>query len=308
MFKILSKLYFYKFNNKTLDNYFSRIIVRVFNHFLPTYFELTGSFTRNRLDQRDVVGDEKYIVSLTTFPARIERVWLTIESILRQDDKPNSIILWLYKGEFKGKDSLPIKLIKLENRGLEIKFCDENLMPHKKYFYTLKENPKANIITIDDDMFYPPNLISNLKRFHTRYPKSIICPITRRINIDIEKVYPYSSWTVIKTNIEPSLELLTMGGGGTLFPKDTLDSEVNNIDSLKETALKADDLWLKIMSLKKGTKIVSIAGEYSRYFILNLHRSKVKLMDSNIGGNQNDIIFKNLLDRYKIKNESFIDS
>jgi hypothetical protein len=244
--------------------------------------------------------NEIYIVSLTTFPARINEVWLAIETILRQTKKPSKIILWLYKGEFEGKESLPMNLLRLEKRGLEIRFCDENLMPHKKYYYTMLEYPEANVITIDDDMFYPPDLISKIVEFHEKYPKAIICPITRQIKVAKNIIKPYKEWEYLKSNTTPNINNLTMGGGGTLFPPYSLHGDYTDLNALKELSLKADDLWLKIMSLKNNIKVVSMAGEYTRFFIPILRKQNIRLMDTNFNEGHNDLVFSALIEYYKI--------
>jgi hypothetical protein len=266
---------------------------------LPLVFKLDRR-KKFSLSNTPVDKSTPYIVSLTTFPARIRKVWLTIESILRQSEKPDKIILWLYEGEFNGKQSLPANLLELEKRGLEIRFCDSNLMPHKKYFYTMQEHPDAYVITIDDDFFFPPNLLLKIKAFQSEYPESIICPIAKKISISNSRIEPYRKWVYCKKNSGPTNNNLTMGGGGTLFPPYALHEEVFSKDLLIKHALTADDLWLKIMSVKKGTKVVSIAGEFSRFFIPIKNIRDERLMDTNILGGNNDKVFASLLEHYNI--------
>src|SRR5690554_2625875 len=47
--------------------------------------------------------DGLYVVSLTSYPSRIEDVWISIECLLRQTFKPDKIILWLAQSEFPEK-------------------------------------------------------------------------------------------------------------------------------------------------------------------------------------------------------------
>jgi len=271
---------------------------------LPIHFYFTGFFRRNRI-QSNEKRNEKYIVSLTTFPARIGKVWLVIETILRQKVKPDAIVLWLYKNEFNGKDSLPKKLLKLEKRGLQIRFCDDNLMPHKKYYYTMLEYPDANMITIDDDVFYPPNLVKNLIRFHQIYPHAICCPIIRKIKFKNEAWLPYSEWNYLRENTSEFYCNLAIGVGAPLYPVGSLNSELYNKKELIRLALRTDDLWLKVMSLKNNTKVVSMAGEYPRFFIPISIKNNLQLMDSNIGNGQNDKVFNDLIRYYKISVSNF---
>jgi len=299
MLSFLYKIYFIKFDNDFIDQFYKRLIIRLFNIFIPVYFYLSHYFLKNGLNSQKKTKPE-LIVSLTSFPVRIKKVWLTIETILRQREKPDKILLWLYSGEFNGKQTMPKNLLKLEKRGLEIRFCDENLMPHKKYYYTMLEFPNANIITVDDDLFYPSDLIEKLLKYHKEYPESIISTITRQIRVKQNKFMPYREWDYLKVNSEPDYRNLPIGAGGTLYPAGALHKDVFKIEILRKIALKADDLWLKIMCIRNRTKVASIAGEYPRFFIPVIQKNKRPLMNINIGKGQNDKVFNNLLEYYQI--------
>ncbi len=68
----------------------------MFEHIIEFYYKIpcfrTGIISSR--EQRPVV------ISLTTIPSRLDKAWLTIESLLRQSKKPNKIILWLAEDEF----------------------------------------------------------------------------------------------------------------------------------------------------------------------------------------------------------------
>src|ERR1019366_6133497 len=85
------------------------------NIVIPVYFFLTRDNKRYCLEN-DSGKKERIIVSMTSFPTRIDKVWLVIETILRQTIKPDKIILWLSKDQFSSLDSLPQKLLKQTNR------------------------------------------------------------------------------------------------------------------------------------------------------------------------------------------------
>lgn len=298
MYTFLYYLYFIRFKNQKIDQIYKRVAIRILNILLPFLFKIDPFQKKMRINT--INKKPEFIVSLTSFPPRIIKVWLVIETLLRQKKKPDKIILWLYEGEFNGRTSLPANLLRLEKRGLEIRFCKENLRPHKKYFYTMLENPDAIIITIDDDMFYPLDLTEKLFNFYRKYQDSIICTLTREIKIDGNRILPYVEWEYLKKNTKPSKKNLIMGCGGALFPPNSLHPDVFNTEILKKFALTADDLWLKVMSLRVGTRVVSIGGEYPRFFIPVIQKNRQPLMDFNIGQGQNDKIFKALLEFYKI--------
>jgi len=299
LYKVIYKVYFIKFKNKNIDRLYHRLTIRVLNILLPVIFKI---FPGNNNSIKKEQGNKKpeYIVSLTTFPARINKVWLAIESILRQKEKPDKIILWLYEGEFPDKNNLPKNLLSQEKRGLEIRFCDENLMPHKKYFYTMQEYAYASVITVDDDMIYPPDLISKFIMYNKKYRGTIICSIGRRINLEDGNILPYKKWEYLSCITEPSFQVLPIGCGGIFYPPDSLHSDVFDINNLKKLAITADDLWLKVMELKNNTGVLNISGEYPRFFIPIIQKNNINQSNINIGEGENDRIFKTLMNYYKI--------
>lgn len=296
-----------RFGKGRIDWFYEKSVIRLMNALIPQYFKFTWNNRKHQLQIHEEQDPPNFIVSLTTFPARINKVWLVIETILRQTVKPDAVILWLYRGEFPDKAKLPKRLLAQEKRGLQIRFCDENLMPHKKYFYTIQQYPQARIITVDDDFYYPSSLIKNLIEYHITHPNSVCCSVSRQIYLENEVVQPYSNWKYVQNNSGPSLSLLTMGGGGTLIPPGSLHEDVFDIKLIKDIALFTDDLWIKIMSLKKNTKVFCLAGEFKRKPIPIRDRLGYKLMNQNIGDGNNDRVFKELLKLYNIRLHELID-
>lgn len=192
------------------------------------------------------------IISMTSFPDRIHAVWITILSLLNQKTKPKKILLWLAENQFPDK-KIPKKLEYLKKRGLEIQFCDD-LKPHKKYYYTMMQNPQDIVITVDDDIFYPENFITNLAISHKKYPDCVICNWSSIIAFNQRGIYQKKSDWKIGNLEEPSHLLLPIGCCGILYPPGTFNKEVFNKRNIYELAYYTDDLWLKCMELLNGTK------------------------------------------------------
>lgn len=110
---------------------------------------------------------------MTTISDRIDKVWITIESLLRQTYKPDQIILWLAEDEFADME-LPEKIWQQMKRGLTVIYCDK-LKSYKKFYYTMKENPNAYVITVDDDIIYAETMVEELVKTYRDNPKSVIC-------------------------------------------------------------------------------------------------------------------------------------
>lgn len=201
--------------------------------------------------------EQKIIISLTSYPKRIDTLWLTIETLLHQTMKPDEIILWLAEEQFEGIGSLPSELQNQQKRGLTIKWCD-NLLSHKKYFYTMQQYPNDLIILVDDDSFYSYDLVKKLYKLHKKNPKDIVCMTPALIHPDYTS-HP-SIWTRPRINekIEHSFLAQPFTGQGTLYPPKTIPEMAFQKDIVMELCPYADDLWLKFVSLVSHTAVTSI--------------------------------------------------
>lgn len=150
----------------------------------------------NHLQLNKIKRDQKIIVSLTSYPKRIDTIWLTITSLFKQSMKPDLIVLWLAKSQFKTLDDLPESLKRLQKYGLQIKLCDD-LKSHKKYYYALKEFNEDIVILADDDMFYPNDTVETLYKMHLKYPMDICTMSAQYIGSNHDTVP--SKW--VNTNV-----------------------------------------------------------------------------------------------------------
>ena len=202
---------------------------------------------------------EKIIASLTSFPARIEKAEIAIKSLMMQSYKPDRIVLWLSKDQFAGME-LPKKLLNLQDYGLEIKWVDGDLRGHKKYFYAIQEQTADDLlITFDDDLIYPPFAIKELIKWHKRFPNAVINRRGHEITFDENgQVNPRKNWKILsRYGVKKPANLLMLStGAGCLYPYGVLYKDVCNAELIKKHALGIDDLWMSVMLILKGTKIV----------------------------------------------------
>lgn len=234
------------FGQKLLRRVILSGIYRI-NNFLCWYYHNIKKKKISNPDECD------YVVSLTTYPARVGNVWRVIEMAANQrgiKDK-YAICLYLIESEFEGID-LPAKIKELQARGLTVKFNKENLKCHNKYFYAFKDYPEKTIITIDDDLQYNHHTISKLVMFNKKYSG---CISFNRGNL-IDKDKPYNCWPFIQNMTTPCFNTFPTGVGGVLYPPNSCGSIVTNINVINQTCLRADDLWLNFNSRLKGTKVV----------------------------------------------------
>ena len=163
--------------------------------------------------------EKKVIISLTTIPSRLDKVWLTTESLLRQQKKPNKIILWLAEDEFKGL-KIPHILKRQQKRGLEIRYC-KNLKSYKKFYYTMLMYPDSYVLVVDDDFIYSERMLTEMLDVSVRYGNSIVCNRAHKIRIDKNGIFPYLMWIWYENRkrIEesPSYQNFFTGNGGVFF-------------------------------------------------------------------------------------------
>lgn len=267
-------------------------IIRAYNKFLrwiggivyPIKYKLFKK--KYKLDENSDV-----IVSLTSFPPRIGKVALTIESIFRQKVLPSRIILWLAVEEFPNKDEdLPANLLNLKQYGLEIMYCT-NLKPYKKFYHTGLNYPNNRIVTVDDDVIYDDKMLGKLIETSNKNPDCVICNRTRTILADD---LDYNNWKLFDLKKEEKrMLLLPIGIGGVLYPSGYFKNlSKHSIDTIMELAPTTDDIFLRFYGLKEGYPAVS-RGNYKGAIIVG-GSQKSGLFHINNGNQQknNDAIQK----------------
>lgn len=207
------------------------------------------------------IMDRRLIVSLTSYPGRIDMLAPVLDSLYNQDREADEIILWLASEEFPdGEQSLPRYLTELaERKKLTIRWCD-NLKPHKKYFYAIQEYPEDIIVTVDDDLLYSKNMLSSLYRSYLLYPKAVSAVRVHLMLLSEEnEILPYNTW-IRETDCclhFPSMQLFATGGAGTLYPPHLFRKEFFNREAINTNCPIADDLWLKAMEVISGVPVVA---------------------------------------------------
>ncbi len=247
--------------------------------------------------------DEEIIVSLTTFGERINEVFLAIESIMQGTMKPNKLILWLSKNEFKNKP-LPITLQKQQRRGLQIEFC-EDIRSYKKIVPSMERYPDACIVTIDDDLMYEYDLLENLVNTHISFPDDICACRMHRINVE-DNGHPksYLKWDLEICPSDVSNRLFLTSGGGTLFPAYCFTAEFFDEGRFLDLCPYADDVWINAMALLSGRKIRKVythSNNGNDYIPIRLVQDNALCSENmNPNGCRNDIQINAVFDYYDL--------
>lgn len=259
-----------------------KVATYLFNKYMLLYAKLGHYPTKAGNIKNDIV------VSLTTFPARINSVWIVIDSLLRQKTVPGKICLYLAENEFpNGEEGLPERLLKYKEYGLEINIRKENLMAHNKYFYALQEHKDKCVITVDDDFYYPVDTISRLVELHEANP-GVVCSNSIHVFTfnDDDSFKSYDEWIPRAPRQNASHMNVALGYNGVLYPPVNYGEKMFDTTMIRETSLKADDLWLKALEIEAGIKVVN--GDYFCTGIELGGTQTISLSKTNINNGFND--------------------
>ncbi len=213
-------------------------------------------------------GEESLVASVTTLPSRLPLVHLALESIFAQTVKPSKVVLWL-SDETNPALVETAELSALQRKGLDIRFV-KDVGPHTKLMYALEAFPDKAIVTFDDDIMYPINMIQSLWIQHKVFPDAVISNWARELAFDeFGKVLGVRSGRLLTpANLDqdieqakryepkPTLKGFPYGTSGVLYPPGSLSQRVFEVETFRRLCPKEDDIWFRAMGILNGTPIV----------------------------------------------------
>ncbi len=200
------------------------------------------------------------IVSLTTFEPRWARVFYTLESIGAGTLKPSRLVLWVAPSVLRL--GIPEQLIRLQRRGLEIRTC-EDVGPHKKYFPLVNSLDRPEpFVTCDDDVLYPVDWLQRLVFASEVHPGCVVAHRARTVQFESSGVIsPYERWPHAVSD-EPSFLNFAIGIGGVFYPSVMAEALSDAGEGFRVTCPRADDVWLKVISLRAGVCVSQVSGSF----------------------------------------------
>ncbi len=231
----------------------------------------------------DRMTKEQVIVSLTSFPARIDKCHWCIESLLRQKVMPDKIILWLSEEQFPDR-AVPESLKRLEGDVFSIRFCSDDLRPHKKSFYAFREYSDSIIITVDDDIIYPESRIGDLLSGYAAHPDCVSSSFVREIVLEEDNTpASYCEWHIGAVGkYGASHRFTAIGASGVLYPPHCFDEAYFDVEKIKALCLNTDDLWLKFNEARLGIKVNKLK-KHTVMMTTILSSQRVSLKSVNVG-------------------------
>lgn len=258
--------YFYK-------KFFRFFIKLIFNALIPYYYVFFN---------KPIVNKISVVVSLTTFPKRIGKTWIVVQSLLRQTKPPKKIVLTLSRLQFPSENVLPKKLLELCSEGLEILWTDDDLRSHKKYYYVMQKYSDDIVVTVDDDFIYEKRMLEKLLDFHEKYPKCVITHLGLK-----KKGINYHDWeNLFFKSVGPTNDIMPLGGSGVLYPPNSLHPDAFNKDLIKQLCPLADDIWLNSMVVLNSIKVVKT--DYRIYLMPLMFKENSELYKINVIDDKNN--------------------
>ena len=223
--------------------------------------DYTQNCTQNKSNQNNI------IVSLTTIPSRIGYIKPVIYSLLSQTHKPNKIELNLALKPLKNDISWKVPRW-LENLdAVEIFWLDHDYGPASKFIPTLirHKDDDAMVIVVDDDMFYPKDLIETFVYYDSKVFNSnaVLCSNGHLIAKNLNFADSSSSkriefkYSDLKNNYRKVAIIEGCGGY-------CLRSKFFNLQELQDTAnapkgcILMDDVWISGHLSRHGIEKIQI--------------------------------------------------
>ena len=234
-----SKIYDYTkyiINNSNINYSKKKYFEKIKLSFIE-YFPIFQKIIKNR--------QQKIIISFTSYPKRFNLIPTVLKSLYEQTIPINNIVLILTEEDKK--------FFNLNLSNIEIITINENLRPHKKYYYTMQKYRDYAIITIDDDVYYANDTFESLFNSYLENPNIVLGRrshyMTYRKSGELQ---PYLKWKfehILKK--EPDFKIFLTGIGSILYPPDIFNINENCLPFINES-MTNDDITLKYFATQKG--------------------------------------------------------
>ena len=243
------------FDGHIIINFFG-LIIRIKKNCKPKNISL------NTKGITDIKRNEQVIVSLTSFPERINIVTKTIKTLLTQTVKPDELILWLAPEQFPNREKdLPQELLELQKYGLTIDWY-KDIRSYKKIIPALKKYPEAVIITTDDDIYYAADTVETLYKSYLEHKNEIQAHRCDVLRVENGKILWAKTRELYqdKNRVKASFKNRLTGYGAVLYPPHCFYKDVCDENLIKKLLPTHDDIWLWAMAVLNGYKTRLVKG------------------------------------------------
>ena len=254
------------------------------------------------------------IVTLTTLPSRIDRIDLTLKSLMRQTVSPQTIRLNVPRSSRREGTAYQIPAWLRERQSVRVERCDD-LGPSTKLIPSLLDAmPDQRLLVVDDDRVYHPHFIEQMIARADAHPDVAIAAsgwdapvdLTDRPTTLVATIAGWPPAPIKCTRVRHPREVDVMQGlsGYLVTPKFFDRAAVADYTKAPAAAFFVDDVWIsahcrvpKIVFRGRRTNFPSIFD--ARFF----KRSSVALVNRGTGtpaSRNNTIMLRHFADRWQL--------
>lgn len=195
---------------------------------------------------------KRIVVSLTTSPTRIDKIKPVLDCVMNQTVKPDKIYLNLphvFKRDNSVYSNIPDFIT--NNKLIEITRC-EDMGPATKILGSInKENSDTLFLSIDDDIYYPPELIQTYLHYNKLYPECVLTGTTFMYLENNPKYFPLFNCELLE------------GFSGVLYSAGMLQDLDMNFDKMSKECRLGDDFLLSNFIRGKKINILALTSTHT---------------------------------------------
>lgn len=228
--------------------------------------------------------NEYIIISMSTTPYRINELEPTLKTLLHQNANIKSIYLNI-PHVFK-RDNLEYKIPAslANNQKIKIIRCDD-YGPATKLLGVLEkvELPtNAIIVTVDDDVLYPTNLVLQLAYAAKQHPDHAIGIMGANVDYNaVGEIPSDSELGLIKIKVPNAQVSILQGYAGVAYRRSFFDTTIFSVLTAPRDCINSDDLYLSFYLAKH---------DITRQVLLNSYINGCKIMwQTDIGTNDKSL-------------------
>lgn len=198
---------------------------------------------------------ERVVVTLTTIPARAHRLRATLRSLIDQTEPADRIVLCLPEVSRRTGQPYPAPATLALPEGVEVLRCAD-AGPASKLLPTLRAEPKARIVVVDDDVIYPRDFLAGLLASHRADPAAAVG--LRGVSVAPGVSFPALAHVLCSAISAPVPVDILFGTWGYLLPPGALDDAVQDFSGYPEAVRWVDDVWVSGHLARRGVRRVVV--------------------------------------------------
>jgi len=197
----------------------------------------------------------KIIVGVTTTKARLGLFFDALQSLQKQKCDNFCIFINISTESYLNDDGIDEVPGWMAGEVVQVNFV-KNLGPYRKLIPLIEQIGEEDVIvTADDDVLYSEDWLKKIVKTTLLYPNAIVCGMARHIKKNIVGRYQnYANWPlVVRKGLATGV--IPIGCAGIAYKKELIDLEFLSNRAFFECAPTADDIWFRLASIRKNTKV-----------------------------------------------------